>query len=76
MQHAQNLLLESGLSIKEIAARTGYARQHEFARAFRQRVGLTPSEWRRSPFLTESASTKLAKSSSNAAKDDAFKYVV
>jgi len=51
MQFAKNLLLESGLSIKEIATRTGYARQHEFARTFHQYVGLAPSQWRRNPFL-------------------------
>ena len=50
MQFAKNLLLESGLSIKEIAARAGYARQHEFARTFHKYVGLAPSQWRRNPF--------------------------
>lgn len=49
MQRAQQLLSETGLSIKEIAARCGYARQHEFARAFHQRVGLAPSRWRFDP---------------------------
>ncbi|HZQ20539.1 MAG TPA: helix-turn-helix transcriptional regulator [Terriglobales bacterium] len=69
MQHAQDLLVESSLSIKEIAARTGYARQHEFSRAFRQRMGLTPSEWRRSPLLSEPANSNLEKSFSDTAKD-------
>lgn len=49
MQRAQKLLSETGLSIKEIASRCGYARQHEFARAFHQRVGLAPSKWRFQP---------------------------
>ena len=44
MQQAQNLLLDSRLSIKEIAARTGYAGQHEFARAFKKHTGMAASE--------------------------------
>ncbi|MGO8699102.1 MAG: helix-turn-helix domain-containing protein [Limisphaerales bacterium] len=50
MQQAQNLLLDSRLSIKEIAARTGYAGQHEFARAFKKHTGMAASEWRQRPF--------------------------
>lgn len=50
IQHAKNLLLETNLSIKEIAERSGYLRQHEFARAFRQHTGCAPSEWRTQPF--------------------------
>lgn len=46
IQHAKNLLLESNLSVKEIAVRCGYQRQHEFARAFRQQAGVSPTEWR------------------------------
>lgn len=56
MQFAKNLLLESGLSIKEIAVRTGYARQHEFARMFHKHVGVAPSRWRRNPFLAPGGS--------------------
>lgn len=52
MQHAKNLLLETGLSVKEIAMRSGYGRQHEFARAFHQYVGTSPTNWRRNPFQT------------------------
>lgn len=48
---AQQLLLEGTMSIKEIARAVGYGRQHEFARAFRREVGLSPSEWRRRPRL-------------------------
>jgi len=46
MEQARNLLLESNLSIKEISERLGYARQHDFYRAFRQRIGCSPSAWR------------------------------
>jgi hypothetical protein len=56
MQHAKNLLLDSPLSIKEVAARCGYARQHEFTRAFRQHFGRAPSQWRASPFASRSIS--------------------
>lgn len=53
IQHAKNLLLESNLSIKEIAARSGYQRQHEFARAFRQHTGSAPTVWRAQPFVRD-----------------------
>ena len=49
LQHAKNLLLESSLTIKEIAERCGYVRQHEFARSFRQQTGVTPRAWRLQP---------------------------
>jgi transcriptional regulator GlxA family with amidase domain len=49
LQHAKNLLLESTMSIKEIAQRCGYHRQHEFARAFRQQTGVAPTTWRLQP---------------------------
>lgn len=58
LQHAKNLLLESALSIKEIAQRCGYQRQHEFARAFRQQTGVAPSEWRLQPLARLSANAK------------------
>lgn len=53
MQHAKNLLLETGLSVKEIAMRSGYGRQHEFARAFHQYVGVSPTSWRRDPIQAD-----------------------
>lgn len=55
MEHACNLLLESSLSIKEISERIGYARQHEFYRAFRKHVGCAPSEWRANPLVRRPA---------------------
>jgi len=33
-------------TIKQIAAEAGYARQHEFTRAFTRRYGLSPTRWR------------------------------
>jgi len=44
---AKSLLLESQMPIQAIAERLGYARQHEFARAFQREVGCTASDWRR-----------------------------
>jgi Helix-turn-helix domain len=49
MSLARHLLLETGLSIKEIATQVGYQRQHEFWRAFRKTTGLSPSDWRENP---------------------------
>lgn len=49
IQQAKNMLLETSLSIKEISLRLGYNRQHEFARAFHQQVGVSPSQWRTNP---------------------------
>lgn len=49
MEHAKNLLLESSLSIKEIASRVGYHQPHDFNRLFRRHAGVAPSEWRRNP---------------------------
>lgn len=49
MEHAKNLLLESALSIKEIAARVGYVQQHDFNRLFHRYAGMAPSKWRTNP---------------------------
>jgi Helix-turn-helix domain len=50
MQKARDLLLETPMTIKEIADQLGYERQHEFARAFRKCMGRSPSGWRTEPF--------------------------
>jgi hypothetical protein len=49
MEHAKNLLLETTLSIKEIAARVGYLQQHDFNRMFNRYAGVAPSKWRANP---------------------------
>jgi hypothetical protein len=56
MSLARHLLLETSLSIKQIAAQVGYQRQHEFWRAFRKTTGVSPSDWRENP-LPEDATT-------------------
>lgn len=49
MEHAKNLLLETMLSVKEVAAATGYPRQHDFNRVFNRHVGMAPTRWRSNP---------------------------
>ena len=43
---ARNLLTESELTIKEIATQTGFEDELYFSRLFRQKLALTPSQWR------------------------------
>lgn len=47
IEHAQNLLASSSLSIAEIATAVGYTRQSSFTERFKEEVGITPTEWRR-----------------------------
>jgi hypothetical protein len=49
MEHAKSLLLDTSLSIKEIAARVGYLQQHDFNRMFNRYAGIAPSKWRANP---------------------------
>lgn len=44
--HARHLLAETELSIKEIATHTGFEDELYFSRLFRQKLNLTPSQWR------------------------------
>jgi AraC-like DNA-binding protein len=47
LELAQQLLLdEPNLSVTEIAERAGYTDASRFSKAFRQRFGLAPTEWR------------------------------
>jgi len=43
---ARSLLAESELSIKEIATQTGFEDEFYFSRLFRQKLEVTPSQWR------------------------------
>ena len=47
VEKAKTLLTTSDLSMAAIAGQVGYARQHEFARAFHRVVGCTPTAYRR-----------------------------
>jgi hypothetical protein len=49
MNRAKELLRTGNFSVKEIASQLGYARQHEFARAFHKFIGMSPSEWKMHP---------------------------
>jgi AraC-like DNA-binding protein len=44
--HARSLLAETELSIKEIAMQSGFGDELYFSRLFRQKLNLTPSQWR------------------------------
>lgn len=46
IRHAKELLESTDLSIKEIGAAVHFSDQHYFAKAFKHKVGVTPSEWR------------------------------
>ncbi len=43
---ARSLLVETEFSIKEIATQTGFEDEFYFSRLFRQKLNLTPSQWR------------------------------
>ena len=43
---ARNLLAGSRLTVKEIAVQTGFQDEHYFSRLFRQKLNVTPSQWR------------------------------
>jgi AraC-like DNA-binding protein len=43
---ARNLLVETELSVKEIAMQTGFEDEHYFSRLFRQKLNVTPTQWR------------------------------
>lgn len=44
--HAQQLIIEGKLTLKQVAARAGFAHIQHMTTLFRQRIGLTPSEFR------------------------------
>lgn len=60
MECAKNLLLESTLSIKEIAGRVGYVQPHDFNRLFHRLVGVAPSQWRANPEIGTGAEAGTA----------------
>lgn len=46
-ERAQELLVDGGLSVSQVAARLGYQRQSTFSQAFKQACGLSPAAWRK-----------------------------
>jgi AraC family transcriptional regulator len=47
IEYGKALLTQSTLALPEIAFRTGFSSQSTFTRAFQQRVGIGPGQWRR-----------------------------
>ncbi len=57
IHHAKSLLLESELSVHEIAGIVGFDDHKHFSRTFRERVGLYPTEYRSLQQLQEGGGT-------------------
>ena len=53
LEMAKNLLLTTGDSISEIAFRTGFSTSAHFIKIFREKLGLTPGEYRKNRLHTE-----------------------
>lgn len=47
IQHAKSLMVQTTLSLLEIAVQSGFNDQPAFTRAFQQLVGVSPGRWRR-----------------------------
>lgn len=54
IDRASELMRDPGLSLSEIAVRSGFFDQSHFTRAFSQRVGLSPGAWRRAELASAS----------------------
>ena len=48
LDRTKKLLLETDLSIKEIAGQTGYSDQNYFSRQFKNKFGISPTDFRNS----------------------------
>lgn len=46
LDEAARLLRDSGMSVEEISHKTGYSTSHSFRRAFKERYGISPAEYR------------------------------
>jgi transcriptional regulator GlxA family with amidase domain len=46
MERAAELLASSGLAVRDVAQRVGYRQPAQFAKAFRRRHGVAPSQYR------------------------------
>ncbi len=56
VKEAKKLLLETQLNIQEIAAESGFANGNYFSRIFKEQTGMTPSDFRKRGFKTNSIS--------------------
>lgn len=52
VKEAKKLLLETQLTIQEIAAETGFANGNYFSRIFKEQTGMTPSDFRKQGYQT------------------------
>jgi AraC family transcriptional regulator of adaptative response / methylphosphotriester-DNA alkyltransferase methyltransferase len=48
MEHAAELLARHDVTVREVAHRVGYRQPAQFAKAFRRRLGVAPSDFRSS----------------------------
>ena len=46
MQRAAAMLVDRGLTVREVARRVGYRQPAQFAKAFRRHIGVAPSDYR------------------------------
>jgi AraC-like DNA-binding protein len=52
IHRAEELLKTPDVRVKEVAARLNFDNQYYFARFFKKKTGLTPSEWHRADTAT------------------------
>ena len=53
MHRAKELLQNTRLSVKEVAARMNFENQYYFARLFRKKTGMSPSQWRAGSIISD-----------------------
>ena len=58
LSHAKKLLVQTDLSLEEIAERCGFSERRYFTRCFGRDVGYSPSQWRQ---LQQAESSKISK---------------
>jgi AraC family transcriptional regulator len=59
IDYAKALMSQGKLPLPDIAERTGFSGQSTFTRAFQQRVGMSPGQWRRSAVTPTRAKTTM-----------------
>lgn len=59
LENATELLLNTNYSIKEISFKVGFSSQFYFSRLFHEKLGMTPSEYRRNQLTTQTKNNTL-----------------